>query len=133
MQAQAPGPHALRAFGLVLGAMFAAIFGLLLPAVLGRPWPLWPWLVLAALAAWALVHPASLRLPHAAWMRIGHVLGAVNNRILLGLVFFLMITPVGLLRRLFGKDPMQRRFDPKAASYRATSARRPPSSMERPF
>jgi ABC-type uncharacterized transport system permease subunit len=41
------------------------------------------------------------------WFGLSEAMGAVVSRILLGLVFFLVVTPMGLLRRLAGKDPMR--------------------------
>jgi hypothetical protein len=61
-------------------------------------------LILAA-AAW----PPLLTVPARWWSRVAFVLGWINGRILLSLVFFLFITPIGLLLRLFGQDPLARR------------------------
>lgn len=55
----------------------------------------------------SLLIPASARWIHIGWMKLAEVLGYINNRILLGLIFFLLLTPIALLRRLFHKDPMQ--------------------------
>lgn len=52
---------------------------------------------------------------HWAWMKLAEGLGWVNSRILLGLVFFLLLTPIALLVRLFRKDPLQLK-PPKAES-----------------
>ena len=133
MEGEAPSIRDLRAFGLVMAAAVALVFGALLPWLFARPWPVWPWVVAALLAAWALAHPRSLRPFRAAWMRFAEVIGAVNNRILLGLVFFVLITPIGLVRRLTSRDGLGRAFEPRAASYRKTKARRGADSLERPF
>ena len=70
---------------------------------------------------------------YAAWMRFAAALGRFNNGVVLGAVFFLLITPVGWLRRRLGGDPLARRFDPAARSYRKVKAARPKESLERPF
>ena len=44
------------------------------------------------------------------WMRLGHFLGDVQARILLALLFYFVITPMGLLWRLIGKDPMRSKW-----------------------
>ena len=80
---QAVGPAQLRAFGIVLGVSFAIIFGIALPWIWGLAWPRWPWVVFAVLSGWALVHPRSLAPIHAAWMKVGHVLGTINNHVIL--------------------------------------------------
>lgn len=51
-----------------------------------------------------------------AWMKFAHALGWVNTRIILSIVYFLIFTPLALIFRLIGKDPMERRFD-EAGSY----------------
>ena len=51
------------------------------------------------------------------WMRFAHLLGWVNTRILLGLFFYLVITPVGIVMRMFGKDLLERKIDLDSASY----------------
>lgn len=122
----------LRRFGLTIGAFVAALFGLLLPWIFARPFPAWPWVVAGAFTAVALAVPAALRLVYQWWMRLGAVLGWVNTRLILGLLFFVVFFPVGLLRRLFGKDSMARRLGDQE-SYRVPSTNRSPKHMERPF
>ncbi len=48
---------------------------------------------------------------------LGLVLGWVNTRVLLGLIFLVAFTPLGLLFRLIGRDPLKRKLDRQAASY----------------
>lgn len=93
------------------GLLFAAVFTLV------AFWPLWPprapsfyWL--AGAGAWlvtALVYPKGLAPLYKVWMTFGHALGWVNARAILGLVFFVIVTPIGLVMRLFGKDPLRLR------------------------
>jgi hypothetical protein len=52
-----------------------------------------------------------------AWMAFGELLGRVVSPIVLGLIFFGVFTPVGVVMRLFGRDAMYRRFEPAARSY----------------
>ena len=51
------------------------------------------------------------------WLGFSVILGYFISRILLTIVFFLVIMPIGLFMRLLGKDPMERKLDPAAASY----------------
>lgn len=128
-----PGKKELREFGLVTGAIVVALFGLLLPWLFDHAWPRWPWIIAGVLWAWALLLPASLLPVYKGWMAIGHALGWINTRIILGIMFYLMFLPVGLILRLLGKDPMARRVDKSQASYRVSHAPRKKDHVERPY
>lgn len=123
----------LRNFGLTMGTIVALLFGLLLPWLLGRPLPWWPWALCAALVAGAWLVPDRLRLVYRAWMRFGLIMGKITTPILLAVTYYAVVTPIALLRRVVGGDPLNRRLDRDAQSYRATSASRGDKSMERPF
>ena len=122
----------LRVFGLVLGAMFAAFFGLI-PLLRHHTTPRWPWILAGLLWLTALIWPAALSYLHRVWTRLGLALGWVNTRVILTLLFAIAIVPVGLVMRLMGRDRMARKLDPASASYRVPSRRRPDKDMERPF
>lgn len=75
----------------------------------------WRWtapaLVLATigllLVTLALLAPVALRIPNRAWWSFAQVLGWVNSRVVLTLFFLLVLTPIGLAMRLFGRDPLK--------------------------
>lgn len=123
----------LREFGLTTGAVVVVIFGLVFPWLFDRDWPAWPWAIAAALWLPALVRPMLLRRIYRGWMRFGLLASRVMTPLVLGIVFFGMISPMALFRRLFGKDPMQRALDPDRKSYRVASAKSPHEKLERPF
>jgi hypothetical protein len=60
--------------------------------------------------------PRALIYPNRAWMLLAEALGFVSTRLVLGIVFFLIITPIGVVKRLFGWDPLGRRAA-SASSY----------------
>jgi hypothetical protein len=122
----------LRNFGLVLGALFAALFGAL-PLWRRHALVEWPWVVAAVLWLAALVRPRTLTLLHRWWMRLGHALGWFNTRVILTLIFMIVITPFSFVMWVFGRDRMKRSFDPKVETYRVPSPPRPPQGMEKPF
>jgi hypothetical protein len=62
-----------------------------------------------ALLAAGLLVPAAARAFHTAWMRFAVLLGHVNSRVLLTLVYYLVVTPYGVVTRLVGRDPLRRR------------------------
>ena len=123
----------LREFGLVFAGGLVVMFGLVLPWLADRPWPLWPWVAAAVFVTLALVFPPALRPLNALWLKIGHVLGWINTRIILGVVFFVIFLPTSLVLRVLHKDPMHRKLDASAASYRVPSKAAPNQQMERPF
>ena len=123
----------LRDFGLVTGAIFIALFGLFFPWMLEFKIPTWPWILGGVLGTWALVAPATLKRIYRAWMKFGLLLSKITTPIVLGVVFFLVIFPIGLGMRLFGRDPLARRFDDGATTYRVPSTKGPKENMERPF
>lgn len=136
-------PSELRKFGLLFGAILAVLFGFLVPlfrhgSALGMPftsgnWPAWPWLAGSLVAAWALLHPASLTLLYRPWMRFASIAQWVNTRIIMVVLFYAIILPIGLLLRLFGKDPMRREMQQEASSYRVTAEARDSDHLEKPY
>jgi hypothetical protein len=122
----------LRDFGLLVGGIFGAI-GL---------WPLlwrqqsvrmWAMALFVALALPALVAPTILTPAYRAWMKLAEVLAWINTRLLLGLVFYGVVTPIGFVMRMLGRDPMHRQLDRQAESYRVRCTPRPGTHMLRQF
>jgi Kef-type K+ transport system membrane component KefB len=122
----------LREFGLVTGAIVAVLFGLFFPWLLERSFPFWPWAIFAALGAWAFVAPLSLQLVYRAWMRLGLLLSKVTTPIIMGLVFYVVITPFALILKVASKDPMRRKFD-GGDTYRITCGKVRADSLEHPY
>ena len=124
----------LRKFGLMTGAIIVALFGLFFPWILDKPTlPIWPWIIAAVLWLPAVFFPAILNPVYINWMKIGQVLGWINTRIILGILFYVMIFPIGIVMRLFGKDPMARKKDESATSYRVQSVSEAKDRMEKPY
>jgi hypothetical protein len=128
-----PSRAELRRFGLVTGGALLVLLGCLLPWLLKRPFPRWPWALGASLAAVALIAPNTLRIIHVPWMRLALLINRITTPLIAGAIFFLVILPVGWIMRRAGNDPMARRLERDAPSYRVASRVSPPSSMERPF
>jgi hypothetical protein len=89
--------------------------------------------VAALLLVLALAAPRSLRVPRRWSVALGEAMGRLNAWLILSLVFYLLVTPIGILRRLRGADPMGRRHDRAAGSYRVPRAPRPPDHLTRQF
>jgi hypothetical protein len=112
-----PSRRQLNVFGVVWLIFFGIVGGLIL-----RGTGLWA----AAAAVWAL----AVAVPAAGWMFPGFMrivsvgmayaafpIGLVISHLILAVVYYLVFTPIGLVMRLFGYDPMNRRFDPDAETY----------------
>ena len=122
----------LRSFGFIVGGGFGLIA--LWPTVFRHEQPRLVILVLAGLLLLlASLFPRSLRPAYRVWMALGHVLGWVNTRIILSVMFYILFMPVGLVMRLLGKDPMLRKFERNIDTYRVIRQPRPSSHMKHQF
>jgi hypothetical protein len=65
----------------------------------------------------AMLSPRWLAPANRLWMRFGLLLGKIISPIVLGVLFFVVFTPIGLLMRMFGRDILGRSFDKSATSY----------------
>src|SRR5262245_55502538 len=104
-----------RSFGLVFAIVLA-----LLAAYLGwRGHGWWPALLApaAAFLGLALTRPALLAWPNRLWTRLGLLLGAIVAPLVMGVIYFAIFTPMGLIARLLGKDFLRLRRDPAAPTY----------------
>lgn len=123
----------LAKFGLVTGAIVVALFGFLLPWILGHQLPYWPWYIAGALWGLALFLPNLLGPVYTTWMRFGIVVGWINTRIILGILFYILFTPVAFILKILRIDAMQRKPDTGMKTYRVESGKQPPDHMERPY
>jgi hypothetical protein len=104
-----------RAFGLVFAAVFLAIA--VVPWLFGGRFHAWSLGVAAAFGALALAAPRILAPLNRLWLRFGLLLHRIVSPVVLGIMFFLVVTPIGLLMRALGKDPLRLRFDRAASTY----------------
>jgi hypothetical protein len=123
----------LRKFGFTLSLIFIMLFGLLLPLYADKNFPLWPFVIGGVLSAFALILPKLLKFVYIPWMKLGHGLGFINTRIILGVIFFVLITPLGFVMRRFGYNPMTKGYDPQLTTYRKITPAKPIQHMEKPF
>ena len=109
----------LRKFGRVMAGALAVVT---LVVLWRSGWPQTPWvegfgLVAALFLAFSIVRPKALAPIEWAWMKLAMVLNYVMTRVLLTLVFFLAVTPIGGIFKLLRKDLLGKRFDPSANTY----------------
>ncbi|HXH05176.1 MAG TPA: SxtJ family membrane protein, partial [Vicinamibacterales bacterium] len=126
--AGAPEAAQLRRFGLAAAVLLVLAAIALVDGV---------WVSAAAIPAGLLAvaahrRPAALAALYRGWMRVARTAGRVNTIVLLAMVFFVVLTPTGLLLRLVRYDPMRRRPVP-SASYRVARTARAPDHLYRQF
>ena len=129
---QAATRKELRHFGLLVGGVFTVI-GLWPLVFRGESLRLWAIGIGGLLIACGGARPSILAPIHKGWMWVGHILGWINTRILLSIVFYALVTPIGLVRRLMGKDTMRQAFVESSTTYRVVRSPRPPSHMKNQF
>jgi hypothetical protein len=127
-----PTPRILRQFAQVLAGGVTILF-FVLPAWRHGEFRIWPPALAFLVLAVGFLRPLWLAVPYRAWMRFGLAMGWINSRVILGILFFGVLTPTALVLKLMGKDLLQLRIDPRAGSYRKPSKSRPSADMEQPF
>ena len=103
-----------RKFGITVGGAFAVIALISLwrghstaPKILGA--------IAAFLIVGSLVAPRSLEPVEKFWMRLAHAISRITTPIFMAIVYFVVLTPIGILRRTFGSNPMV--HEPGSGSY----------------
>lgn len=117
--------------------ILAALF-LVIPGLIGSYLAFWKgsysgyyWIgVGAGLAVLRLIPPLFRRI-YRIWLSFSVILGYFVSRIILTLIFVLVMIPTGIIMRLVGKDPMDRKWDPTAASYWIKREEQPEQTVER--
>ena len=122
----------LRNFGLMVGGVFSVLglWPMLLHGELPRVWAI---VTGGSLIVLGILLPRALAHVHQGWMWIGHILGWINTRILLSLVFYGLITPIGIVFRMMRKDTMRQAFSEASPTYRVNRQPRPRSHMKYQF
>lgn len=134
----------LRKFGLTFSGILVLLFGIVIPLIKNwhgwlnlfsnlEYWPIWPWVLAITITCWAFIHPKSLSLFYQAWMKFADIAAWINTRIILLIMFYFLIMPTGFLLRLFGYDPMCRKFDKSLESYRVISKPQDRNHMKAPY
>jgi len=127
-----PPPRELRRFGWAVGGALTVV-GLVICWRLGRVAPALKvlWSVAAAFALLGTVLPRILFWPYRVWMGITVPVAVLIQTVLLCVFFYGMLTPVGLVMRLFGRDPLNRRLSASAES--CWTPCKPPQDRRRYF
>ncbi len=107
----------IRTFGIGLAVILAVVASISFYRH-GQSLKLW-WLygISVVVLPLALFAPNVLKPVYKVFMKVGHVVGNFNTKILLALIYYLLFTPIGLLSRLFGNDLLDTKLEPQAESY----------------
>ena len=97
----------LREFGFLIGFAFPFLIGWILPLIGGHSFRTWTLFISIPSIILAVIQPGLLLYPYRAWMKLGHILGWLNSRLILGLVFLIVLQPIALIMRIFGYDPLK--------------------------
>jgi Saxitoxin biosynthesis operon protein SxtJ len=122
-----------RSFGFVFAVVFAIVGAL--PLIRGGTPRLWAFGIAAVLALIAVTAPQILRPLNDAWRLIGQLLHRVISPVVMSAIFFLCVTPIGLIMRWRGKDVLALKQRPDLTSYWVTRESPSPNaeSMRRQF
>ena len=97
----------LKSFGILIGIVFPLLFGIILPYIYGHSSRTWPIIVGIPFIIIGLIYPKILKWPYKLWMLIGKILGWINSRIILGLIYILIVQPIAIIMKIFKYDPLK--------------------------
>ena len=113
-----PAKRELKQFARIWFPLFYAVVGALAWGKYGSPRVAWcVWGTGIALSVASIAFPAILRGIFVGMSVATWPIGWVVSHLLLGVIFYGIVTPIGFLLRLCGRDPLQRKFDPQAKTY----------------
>lgn len=104
-----------RAFGYTVGGVAAGLGAALL--LLGRANAAWALVCGAVLLVAAWLRPHWLAWPNRLWMRLGLLMFAIVNPVVMAVLYYACVAPMGLVMKLFRKDPLRLAQDPQAQTY----------------
>ncbi|MGA1103879.1 MAG: SxtJ family membrane protein [Pseudomonadales bacterium] len=131
---QEPDPKTLKQFGYLLEVFVVIFFWGVLPWWLGTTRTAWPWFLSGGVLILAFIAPTMLLPVYRIWMKFAGIIGLINTRVILFIVFFAIFFPLAVLMRLFGRDVLRRKaMDRSVRTFRVPSARRDHRHFERPY
>ncbi len=109
------GRKELREFGLTIGTILVILGGV----AIWRGKPIYPYFLVFGIVfvGTGIILPQILKFPQKIWMGLAVIFGFFMSRIVLAVLFYVVITPIGIITRIFGKDILDQRIDRSAGSY----------------
>ena len=108
-----PTKKILREFGLLLGFIFPVLIGWIIPSIGGHPFRVWTMFIGVPALILGTFYPKLLKKPYFLWIKLGHYLGWINSRLILGIVFIIVLQPIALFMKIFGYDPLRKKSNNK--------------------
>ena len=119
-----------RNFGIVFFIVFLVVS--LWPLTYGEPIRIWSAIISLVFLILGLMNSKLLTPLNQLWFKFGIILGAIVAPIVMGFVFFLVVTPIGLFMRIMGKDLLNKKYDKKKETY-WIKRDKPVSTMKKQF
>ena len=110
--------NTLREFGIIFGLGLPIIIGWLIPTFFGHAPRTWTLFIGIPILIISIFYPRVLKLPYKIWIKIGIILGWINSKIILGVVYFVILIPISLVMKLFKYDPLKKKISKEQISYR---------------
>ena len=99
----------LREFGILIGFSFPLLIGWFIPFITGHEFRFWTLIIGGIGFVFGFFSPRNLYYPYILWMKLGFILGWINSRIILSLVFLFVLIPISLIMKCFGHDPLNKK------------------------
>ena len=104
-----------KSFGLIFSIVFLIVS--LYPLINSEGLRIWAIIVSAIFLLLSFISPKTLSLPNKLWFKFGMLLGSIVAPIVMVLVYFFTVLPIGFIMRLLGKDILKQKLDKSAKSY----------------
>ena len=109
-----------KEFGYLVGFGFPLIIGYLIPYFSGHNFRTWTLFIGIPILIIGIIKPYFLKYPFKLWMKIGHLLGWINSKLILGIVYIVVLQPISLVMKLLGHDPLKK-VNKQDKTYRQTT------------
>ena len=97
----------LKEFSYLIGIGFPLLIGWFIPFITGHQFRIWTLYISIPSLLMGYFFPYQLSIFYKFWMNLGHVLGWINSRIILGIIFIFVLLPIAIVMKLFGYDPLK--------------------------
>ena len=104
-----------RNFGLVFFIVFLIVS--IWPLTYDEPVRIWFAIISSIFLILGLMNSKLLTPLNKLWFKFGMILGAIVSPVVMGVVFFLVVTPIGLIMKIMGKDILNKKYDKKKKTY----------------